>query len=126
MWSRRALFVLPLAPALPLFADDPTTKLTIEVTDLKDKPVERAAVVVKFVEGRSIKKLGRKVSRHWELKTNQEGVATIPPIPQGKILIQVIARNYQTFGDVVEVYENERTIHVQLKPPQPQYSAHED
>jgi hypothetical protein len=57
---------------------------------------------VRFVEGRSVAKFGKKVRTHWELRTNQEGVASIPPIPQGKILIQVIAKGYQTFGEMVK------------------------
>lgn len=112
------------AASLPLLADEPMTTLRIEVTDLDDDPIPRAAVIVKFVEGRSVKKFGKKISRKWELKTNQEGVATMPPLPQGKILVQVIAKHYQTFGDFFEVYEEEKTLQVKLKPPQPQYSAH--
>jgi hypothetical protein len=48
----------------------------------------------------------------------------IPPIPQGKILIQVIAKNYQTFGQTFDIDETEKTIDVRLNPPQSQYSAH--
>jgi len=51
-------------------------------------------------------------------------VAKIPPIPQGKILVQVIAKGYQTFGETVDVSEEEKTVEVKLNPPQPQYSAH--
>ncbi len=112
------------AASLPVLADEPMTRLRIEVTDLNDKPIARASVVVRFIEGRSIKKFGKKITRRWELKTNQEGVATIPPIPQGKILVQVIAQRYQTFGDFFEVDEEEKTLQIKLKPPQPQYSAH--
>lgn len=109
---------------LPLAADPPMTKLRIEVKNIYDKPVERASVIVRFIEGRSWKKFGKKIRRHWEMRTNQEGVATIPPIPQGKILVQVIAKNYQTFGGKFEVEEEEKTIVVKLNPPQPQHSVH--
>jgi len=37
----------------------------------------------------------------------------------------VIAKGYQTFGQTFEVMEEEKTIEVQLNPPQPQYSAHQ-
>ena len=100
------------------------TKLSIEVKNLDGKPVERASVVVRFVEGRSLRKLGKKVTTHWELRTNQQGIASIPPIPQGKILVQVIAKGYQTFGKTFDVDEEEKTLEVKLNPPQPQYSAH--
>ena len=110
--------------ALVLWAAPPMTKLTVEVKSLTGKPVDRASVVVRFVEGRSYVKLGKKIRTTYELRTDQEGVAKIPEIPQGKIQIQVIAKNYQTFGKIFEVDEEEKTIEVKLNPPQPQYSAH--
>jgi len=113
------------ALVLPLRADPPMTRLRVEVKNLSDKPVERAAVVVRFVEGRSVVKFGRKIITNWELRTNQEGVARIPSIPQGKIRIQVIAKGYQTFGQVFDVSEEEKTIEVKLNPPQAPYSAHQ-
>jgi hypothetical protein len=57
-------------------------------------------------------------------RTNQEGLAKIPPIPQGTILIQVIAKDFQTFGEKFDVDEEQKTIEITLNPPQPQYSAH--
>ena len=121
---RLTILAILLAVASPLLADPPMTKLRIEVRSPGDKPVDRAGVIVRFVEGRSIAKFGKKVRTHWELRTNQEGVVNIPPIPQGKILIQVIAKGYQTFGEFIEVSEEEKTVPVNLKSPQPQYSAH--
>jgi hypothetical protein len=116
--------MLPLC-ASALRADDDMTTLTIEVKTLAGKPIERATVVVRFVEGRSIKKFGKKINTRWELRTNQQGQAKIPPIPQGKILVQVIAKGFQTFGNTFEVNEEEKTLEVKLNPPQPQYSVHQ-
>lgn len=116
--------VMIIAVALPLVAA-PMTTLKIEVRDLNDKPVDRAAVIVKFLQGHSLVKLGRKMPKQWELRTNQEGIAKLLPIPQGKIQVQVIAKKYQTFGQVFDVTETEKTIEVKLNPPQPQYSAHQ-
>jgi hypothetical protein len=115
------LFILAVA----LLADPPMAKLRIEVKSLSDKPVDRASVVVRFVEGRSVAKFGKQIVTSWELRTNQEGVARIPSIPQGKVRIQVIAKGYQTFGQIFEVNEEEKTIEVKLNPPQPQFSAHQ-
>jgi hypothetical protein len=125
---RWLLAVLAAATILgmPLAADDPPmTRLRVEVRNIHDKPVERASVIVRFIEGRSIKKFGKKIRTQWEMRTNQDGVAKIPPIPQGKVLVQVIAKNYQTFGERFEVEEEEKTIVIKLNPPQTQYSAHE-
>lgn len=106
------------------FAATPMTKLKIDVRSLSDKPVDRAAVIVQFVEGRSVLKLGKKIQTRWEVRTNQEGIAKIPAIPQGKIRVQVIAKGHQTFGQVFDVDEEEKTLQIKLNPPQPQYSAH--
>ena len=125
MFTRRALCVFPLCVIAAAAANEETTRLTIDVKTFEGKPVDRASVVVRFVEGRSVKKLGKKVITRWELRTNQQGQAKIPPIPQGKILIQVIAKGFQTFGQTVEVGEEEKTVEVKLNPPQPQFSAHQ-
>jgi len=116
-----ALFVLPGL----LSADPPMTTLRVEVKTRSDKPIDRASVIIDFVEGRSIAKFGKKIRTHWELKTNQEGMAKIPPIPQGKIRIQVIAKGYQTFGHIYDINEEEKTVEIKLNPPQAQYSAHQ-
>ncbi len=113
---------LPILPALQ--ADDLTTRLRIEVKTQSGTPIDRAAVVVRFIQGRSLTKLGKKIVKNWELRTNQEGWAKIPPIPQGKLLIQVIAKGYQTFGQTYDVNEEERTIEIKLNDPQEQHSVH--
>ena len=107
-----------------LAADD-TTRLRVEVKTLGDKPIDRASVVVDFVEGRSVIKLGKKVMTHWEIRTNQEGIAKLPTLPQGKVRVQVIAKNYQTFGQLYELDTPEKTLVIKLNPPQQQYSAHQ-
>lgn len=127
MLQRRTLvaaFVSLLAAGF-LHADAPMTRLRIEVKTLAGNPVERASVIVKFIEGRSAVKLGKKIVTTWELKTNQEGWAKIPPIPQGKIQVQVNAKGYQTFGQIYEINEEERTVEIKLNPPQPQFSVHQ-
>jgi len=115
--------ILCLALALPVLAAD-LTKLTIQVKSKSGKPVDHASVIVKFVKGHSVVKLGRKIRTEWELQTNEEGIAKIPPIPQGTILVQVIAKNFQTFGENFEVDEAQKTLEITLNPPQSQYSAH--
>jgi hypothetical protein len=115
--------ILSLALILPSLGAD-MTKLTIEVKSKSGKPVDHASVIVKFVKGHSVAKLGKKIRTEWELQTNEEGIAKIPPIPQGTILVQVNAKNYQTFGQNFDVDEDQKTLEITLNPPQPQYSAH--
>ena len=85
------------------------------------KPVGNAEVIVKFFRRSAILKPRRR--KTWELRTTQEGTVSTPDIPQGKILIQIIAKNYQTFGQTFDIDEDEKTVEIQLKPPQPQYSS---
>lgn len=124
--SRLAVFILFFAIAgIIVAAEHPMTKLRIEVRSPSDKPVERASVVVKLIVKGPDAKIWKRVRTEYELQTNQEGVTATPEFPQGQILIQVIAKGYQTFGQVFEVREPEKTIEVKLNPPQAQYSAHE-
>jgi hypothetical protein len=121
----KKLFACALLVLLP-FAGTPVhaaekTRLQIHVTNQEGKPVGNASVIVKFM----VPNLGvLKAKKSWELRTSQEGMARIPEIPEGKVLIQVIAKNYQTFGDTFDVKEAERTVDIVLNPPQQQYSAH--
>jgi hypothetical protein len=123
--TRAALFLSLIALALPAVAKSPETTLTINVTDLKGAPVDRASVIVRFVSGHSVVKMGIASKKQYELKTNQEGVAKFPPLPEGKVRVQIIDRRYQTYGDTIDISGNEKILDVHLNPPQTQYSAHE-
>jgi hypothetical protein len=121
MLSRLSLL---LALVLPLVAGPPLTTLTIQVKSQSGKPVENASVIVKFIKGHSVAKLGKSIRKEWELRSNQEGTVKIPPIPQGEVLIQVIAKDFQTFGKTFDIDEENKTVDIVLNPPQPQYSSH--
>lgn len=116
--------LLLTALILPLTAAPPMTTLTIQVKSKGGKPIEDASVIVKFVKGHSIAKLGKSIRKEWEMRTNQEGSVKIPPIPQGQVLIQIIAKDYQTFGQIFDITEENKTVEISLNPPQPQYTAH--
>src|SRR5689334_20607372 len=121
---RSLLFPLLLVCAVVAQAAAPMTKLNITVKTQSGKPIDRASVIVRFIEGHSIIKLGKAIRTTFELRTNQEGEARIPTIPQGKIRIQVIAKGYQTFGEIFDVTQEEKDIDIKLNPPQQQYTAH--
>ncbi len=104
------------------FAADPETKLTVEVKSATTgKPIERASVIVRFRPGATKIKMN-KVRTSWETKTNLQGSVSIPSIPMGAIGIQVIAQNFQTFGDIFQLTQPEQTVTIKLNPPQAQYS----
>ena len=113
-----------LASLAPSALGAPMTKINIVLKNQAGKPVDHASVVVRFVQGHSVVKLGKAIRTTFELRSNQEGEASIPSIPQGKIRVQVIAKGYQTFGQIFDVTEEEKTLEITLNPPQQQYSAH--
>jgi hypothetical protein len=102
----------------------PMTKINIVVKNENGKPVDRASVVVRFIQGHSVIKLGKAIKTTFELRTNQDGEARIPSIPQGKILVQIIAKGFQTYGQTFDITDEEKTLDIKLNPPQQQYSAH--
>ena len=117
----RNLWVILLAIlSVPAFAAN--TKLTVQVNSVDTgKPIDRASVVVKFRHGLNVNM--KKMVTNWETKTNQDGAVTLPTMPQGEITIQVIAPNYQTFGDVYQLTDAPaQTISIKLNRPQAQYS----
>jgi hypothetical protein len=105
-------------------ADDKKTTIKVVVTNQFDKPVDNAAVILDFLGSRNVTKLGRKNRIHWEIKTNQQGIAHFPPVPEGQVQLQVITKKYQTFGEKMDVEGDEKTVPIKLNPPQQQYSAH--
>src|SRR5579863_9758558 len=102
------------------------TKLTIVVKSLAGHPVDRAEVIVRWHANEKHPRagFGKAVRTTFEMRSNQEGEADVPSIPQGSILVQVNAKGYQTFGKVFQVEDEEKTLEITLNPPQQQYSAH--
>ena len=120
MKPMRTLWAIFILCCLPLLAAN-TTRLTVQVNAAESgKPVDRASVVVNFRHGRNVNM--KKILTNWETKTDQQGHVTIPAIPQGEVTIQIIAQNYQTFGDVYQLDQPEQTVTIKLNRPQPQYS----
>jgi len=130
MHNRAAcFFFLPvlLIWCVAAFADAPMTKISVVVKTQGGRPVSGAGVKVHWSANKKhpAVRFGKAVRTTFELRTNQEGQANIPSIPQGAILIQVYAKGYQTFGNTYDVDEEEKTLEVTLNPPQQQYTAHE-
>jgi hypothetical protein len=92
-----------------------TTRLKIRVTDKIGKPVGNASVYIRFYEGGGL--LRHDKLTELDLKTNQDGSVKVPPVPQGKIMIQIIATGWHTFGQWYDVQKEEETIPIQLAPP---------
>jgi hypothetical protein len=92
-----------------------SNRLRIEVVGgEKDAPVENASVYVKYVEERKLRK-----DKKFELnvKTNHEGVAHVPDAPLGKVLIQVIAEGWKSYGKWFEISDPKQIIKIKLEKP---------
>ena len=96
-------------------SEPPTTKLRIEVTGPNGKPVGNASVYIRFPESGGI--LHKDKLAELNLKTNEDGTAKAPEIPQGKILIQVIAKGLHTYGKWYDIEKPEETVQIKLEPP---------
>ena len=101
------------APAKP--AAQPITRLTIEVTGGdKNAAVENASVYVKYVEEHAITK-DKKLELN--VKTNASGVAHVPAAPTGRVLIQVIADGWKTFGRWYDITDLNQEFKIHLERP---------
>ena len=107
-----------------MLADSPETVIRVVVTNQFDKPVPNAEVMLDFLGSHQITKMGKKKHIHWEVRTNQEGKAHFPPVPEGSIRLQVNAKTYQTFGENVDVSGEEKLVEITLERPQKPATCH--
>ena len=120
---RFARVILLLMACLPALFAAEQTRLTVQVNSADTgKPVGRASVVVKFRHGVGVNL--KKMVTNWETKTNEDGRVVLPPMPHGEVQIQIIAKDFQTAGDIYQLTEPEQTIAIKLNRPQAQYSEH--
>ncbi len=100
-------------PAVP--KSDSQTRITIEVTGGdKEMPVENASVYFKYIEERKIRK-DKKLELN--VKTNREGAAHVPDAPMGRVLIQVIAEGWKSYGRWFDITDPKQTIKIHLERP---------
>jgi hypothetical protein len=96
-------------------APAPLNRLRIEVTGGdSNKPVENASVYLKTVEERAVLK-DKKTELN--VKTNQSGVAHIPEVPVGRVLIQIVADGWKTYGHWYDITDPKQVIKIHLDRP---------
>ncbi len=89
-------------------------RVRIELTGGESKkPIADASVYLKFTE----EKVLRDKKIELNLKTNQNGMARSPEIPKGRILIQIVAPGWKTFGQYYDIVEDEQVIPINLDRP---------
>jgi hypothetical protein len=85
-----------------------TFTLQVEVTSGNPpEKIDRAAVRVMS------EKDGAKFTK--EIKTNKQGIVSVSQVPEGKLVIQVVAKRYDTFGNEYTLTEDNQTIKITLK-----------
>ncbi len=89
-----------------------TTRIHLQVTaGEENKPVGNASVYVRYEQGR------RHKMAEMNFKTNQDGSVKVPEVPRGKVLIQVVAQGWKTFGHWYVLEKEEETIKIKLEKP---------
>ena len=96
-------------------AEPATAKLRITVVDPKGNPVDNASVYVRYNETSGF--FHKDKLAELSFKTNQQGALKVPEVPQGRVMVQVIAKNWHTFGQWYDVNQDEQTIAIKLEPP---------
>ena len=106
----------PAKPDKKSAASEPsTTVLHITVTDPKDKPVANASVYVRYNEPGGL--FHHDKLAELSFKTSQEGTLRVKDVPQGKVLIQVIAQGWHTYGKWYDMDKDDETVTIKLEQP---------
>jgi hypothetical protein len=89
-------------------------RMTIEVTGGDtNKPVENASVYVKTLEEHALKDKKTELN----VKTNQNGLAHIPGAPTGRVLIQIVADGWKSYGHWYDISDPKQVIKIHLDRP---------
>ena len=100
-------------PAKPLPAEPVT--IYIELTGgEKDKPIENASVYVRYNEPHKFKS-DKLIEMN--VKTSMTGKVKVPLVPIGKILIQVVADGWKTYGRWHDLTEDGQVFKIHLDRP---------
>lgn len=87
----------------------------IEVTGgAKNKPVENASIYVRYNEAHKYKS-DKLIEMN--VKTSLDGKVKVPLVPKGKILIQVVAQDWKTYGRWFDLTEDGQVFKIHLDRP---------
>jgi len=92
-----------------------TADIRITVTSNTGKPIENASVYVRIPEDGGL--FHHDKLQELDLKTNLDGTVKVPPVPQGKVLIQVVAKGWKTYGRWYELNAGKQEVAIKLDPP---------
>jgi hypothetical protein len=96
--------------------DDPSmTKVKLRVTNNQDKPVANASVYIRYNESGGL--FHKDHLSEMNFKTNDDGSVKVPEVPVGKVLIQIVAKGYHTYGKWYDIAKDPDEISIKLDPP---------
>jgi hypothetical protein len=102
----------PKAAAAPSQAN---TRIKITVTGGEaNAAIENASIYVKYVEEHKIIK-DKKLELN--VKTSREGVAHVPNAPAGRVLIQVVADGWKSYGRWYDITDLNQEFNIHLERP---------
>lgn len=118
VWIAVAALVV-LASAGRLAAEEDRVRLEITVTAATSgEPIKNASVYVRYKKARALRK-DKAISL--SLKTHPDGTAIVPEVPEGRVLVQVIAEGWKTYGEFHEVKSPKQSIEIKLVRPKKWY-----
>ena len=110
-----AVVLVGVLVALSLVAGEAEVRLEVQVTaEATGEPIEGVAIYLKFKEERFLRK---DKPMEWKVKTDKDGKAVFPPIPEGVVLIQVVAKGWKTYGEHHTLAGPKQLLEIKLKPP---------
>jgi hypothetical protein len=120
MVQLRRLLAVVLLMALAAVAEHKSASLQfLVVRDSNGKPVRNAEIVL-----HPVSKHGDQKNEGLELKTHEDGKASVSGIPYGRMRIQVIAPGFKTYGEDFQIDQPNHEFTIKLQKPAEQYSIY--
>jgi hypothetical protein len=92
----------------------PSPRITIEVTGGDaNVPIENASVYLKTEEDHFIKDKKTEIN----IKTNMHGIAHVSDAPLGRVLIQIVAEGWKTYGHWYDITDPKQVLKIHLDRP---------
>jgi len=116
-----AFSILLVGSRTPARADSPErTDFTVVVKEADTgEPIYQARLTLQFNESGSAIKLRRGKQYTYTAKTNAQGRYKFTGIPKGTIRLLVTADQHQSYGEELELSEDNQLIEIKLRKPQP-------
>ena len=109
-----ALLLAALSAGLAAAPADEEVRLEVAITaEETGDPVTNATVYLKYQEKRFLRK-DKKIE--FTSKTNDLGTAVFPPVPEGRVLVQIVAKGWKTYGKYHELEGPKQSLEIKLQP----------